>query len=71
MIVCIKSKHWKISKLNEAVFIDQNGHMVPGKIKAVIFQKKCDFGQQIRRRTQRKISTKDISCLVEDTSVRV
>ena len=37
---CIQSKHLKISKLNETVFIDQNGHMLPGKVKAVPFRRK-------------------------------
>ena len=39
MIACIQSKHLKISKLNETVLIDQNGHMVPGKVKGVSFRR--------------------------------
>ena len=39
MIDCIKSKHLKISKQIDTVFIDQNGHMVPGKVKSVSFRR--------------------------------
>ena len=70
MVVCIKSKHWKISKLNEAVFIDQNGHMVPDKIKAVSFRRDVILVNRISEAPEEGIATKGVLCLVENTSVR-
>ena len=71
MIVCIKSKHWKISKLNEAVFIDQNVHMVPDKVKAVFFRRYVILVNRFSEAPEEGIATKDILCLVENTSVKV
>ena len=71
MIVCIKSKHWKISKLNEAVFIDQNGQMVPDKVKAVSFRRDVILVNRFSEAPEESIATKDMLRLVENTSVRV
>ena len=71
MIVCIKSKHWKVSKLDEAVFIDQNGHMVSDKVKAVSFRRDVILVNRFSEAYEEGIAIKDILCLVEDTSVRV
>ena len=71
MIVCIKSKRWRISKLSGAVFIDQNGHIVPGKVKAVSFIKDVILVNRFSEGPEEGIATKDILCLVENTSVRV
>ena len=71
MIVCIKSKHWKILKLNEAVLIDQNGHMVPDKVKAVSFRRDVILVYRFSEAPEEGIATKDILCLVDNTSVRV
>ena len=68
MIVCIKSKHLKTSKLKETVFVDQNGHIVP--CIGSIFQKRCGFDRQIQRRTEEVIAGKDMLCLVKNTSIR-
>ena len=71
MIVCIKSKHWKISKLDEAVFIDQNGHIMLDKVKAVSFRRDVVLVIRFSEAPEEGIATKDILCLVENTSVRV
>ena len=60
MIVCIKSKHWKVSKLNEAVFIDQNGHMVPDEVKAVSFRRDVILVNRFSEAPEEGIATKDI-----------
>ena len=71
MIVCIKLKHWKISKLNEVVFMDQNGHMVPDKVKAVSFRRDVILVNRFSEAHEEGIASKDMLCLVENTSVRV
>ena len=72
MIVYIKSKHWKISKLNEAEFIDQNGHMVPEKVKAVSFKRDVIFlVNRFSEALEEGIATKVILCSVENRSARV
>ena len=69
MIVCIKSKHLKISKLKETVFIDQNGHMVPGKVKAESFRRDAFLANRFSEGPEEVVVTKDILCLVENTSI--
>ena len=63
MIVCIRSKHLKILKLKETVFIDQNEHMVPGKVKAVSFRRNELLAKRFSEGPQDVIPTKDIFCL--------
>ena len=58
-------------KLNEAVLIDQNGHMVPDKVKAVSFRRDVILVNRFSEAPEEGIATKDILCLVENTSVRV
>ena len=67
MIVCIISKHWKVSKLNDAVFIDQNGQMVPDKVKAVSFRRDVILVNRFSEAPEEGIATKDMLCLVENT----
>ena len=67
MIVCIISKHWKVSKLNDAVFIDQNGQMVPDKVKAVSFRRDVILVNRFSEAPEEGIATKDMMCLVENT----
>ena len=71
MIVFIKSKHWNLSKLDEAVFIDQNGHLVPNKVKAVSFRRDVILVNRFSKAPEEGIATKDILCLVENASARV
>ena len=66
MIVSINSKHWKISKLNEAVFIDQNVIWC----QAVSFRRDVILVNRFSEAPE-GTATKDILCLVENTSVRV
>ena len=59
----------KISKLKETVFIDQNGHVVPGKVKAESFRRDACLDNRFSEGPKEMIVTKDILCLVKNTSI--